>query len=394
MVPSYYEFYNPVKIISGANAVDNLPFEVEQLGASRPLVITDKGVAGAGLLKILENAFSDSNIEIGAVYDETPPDSSFNVVKEIAKIYRSTNCDSFVAIGGGSAIDTDKGVNLVITENSDDLARFAGAQVLDKPMKPFIVVPTTSGTGSEVTLVAVISDTDRNLKMLFTSHHLLPRVAILDPRMTLTLPPSITAATGMDALSHAMEGYIGLQKNPISDAYSMASIKLIGQMLPKAVKKGSDPKVRLAMANAATMAGIAFSNSMVGMVHSLGHATGAICHVPHGIAMSIFLPFGLEYNMDKEEKRIGEMLLPLAGETVYLNTPAGKRARGTIKAVRGLQRKLHQSCGLPMTLKETGVPWTKLEQIAQKTMDDGALGYNPEAVDQTDALRILKQAYE
>ncbi len=394
MLPSHYEFYNPVKIISGNQAVDNIPFELEQLGVARPLVVTDKGVSQAGLLKILKNALSDSNIEIGAIYDETPPDSSLNVVKEIAGIYRSNKCDSFVAIGGGSAIDTAKGVNMVITLNSDDLGKFSGAQVLNKPMKPFIVVPTTSGTGSEVTLVAVISDTDRDLKMLFTSHHLLPDVAVLDPRMTLTLPPSMTAATGMDALSHAMEGYIGLQQNPMSDAYAMAAIKLISQNLLKAVKKGKNSNIRLTMANAATMAGIAFSNSMVGMVHSLGHAAGAICHIPHGIAMSIFLPFGLEYNIEKEGKRIGEMLLPLAGENIYLNTPVEKRADATIKAVRALQQELYNICGLPMNLKEAGVARTKLDQIAQKSMDDGALGYNPEAVTQENALHILKKAYE
>ena len=394
MIPSHYEFYNPVKIISGNQAVDNIPFELEQLGVTRPLVVTDKGVSQAGLLKILKNALSDSNIEIGAIYDETPPDSSLNVVKEIAGIYRSNKCDSFVAIGGGSAIDTAKGVNMVITLNSDDLGKFSGAQVLNKPMKPFIVVPTTSGTGSEVTLVAVISDTDRDLKMLFTSHHLLPDVAVLDPRMTLTLPPSMTAATGMDALSHAMEGYIGLQQNPMSDAYAMAAIKLISQNLLKAVKKGKNTNIRLTMANAATMAGIAFSNSMVGMVHSLGHAAGAICHIPHGIAMSIFLPFGLEYNIEKEGKRIGEMLLPLAGENIYLNTPVEKRADATIKAVRALQQELYNICGLPMNLKEAGVARTKLDQIAQKSMDDGALGYNPEAVTQENALHILKKAYE
>jgi len=198
----------------------------------------------------------------------------------------------------------------------------------------------------------------------------------------------------MDALTHAMEAYIGLQKNPISDAFCLSAIKLISQMLPKAMEKGDDPDVRLAMANASTMAGIAFSNSMVGMVHSLGHAAGGVCHLPHGMAMSIFLPFGLEYNMEKEKERIGQMLLPLAGEKVYLNTPESERARGTIKAVRALQRHLYQVCGLPYTLKEAGVAWESLEEIALKAMDDGALSYTSRAVDQKDALRILKRAFE
>ncbi|MCF6248262.1 MAG: iron-containing alcohol dehydrogenase [Desulfobacula sp.] len=394
MIPTHYEFNNPVKIISGSKAVDNLPFELEQLGVSRPLIITDQGVAGAGLLSIVKNACSDSNISIGAVYDQTPPDSSLSTVKQIAGLYRKTQCDSFVAVGGGSAIDTAKGVNLIISENSDDLSQFAGAQIIKTPAKPLIVIPTTSGTGSEVTMVAVISDTDRNLKMAFTSHHLLPNVAILDPRMTLTLPASMTAATGMDALSHAMEAFISLQKNPISDAFCLSAIKLIGKTLPLAVKNGKDPDIRLTMANAATMAGIAFSNAMVGVVHGLGHAAGAVCHIPHGVAMSIFLPFGLEYNIAKEEKRIGRMLLSLAGESIYLNIPENKRAAGTVKAVRALQKTLYEHCGLPYTLKQAGATRDKLDQIAQKTMDDGALGFNPEAVELDDALMLLNRAYE
>jgi alcohol dehydrogenase len=328
----HYEFYNPVRVISSSHALDNLPFELGQLSVSRPLVITDKGVIDAGLLKIVENAFSDSDIQIGAVFDNTPPDSSLKVVKEIAELYKKHQCDGFVAVGGGSVIDTAKGVNLVVTQNSDDLSRFAGYQVLDKPMKPFAVIPTTAGTGSEVTQVAVISDTDRGLKMAFTSQYMLPHIAVLDPRMTLTLPPSMTAATGMDALSHAMESMISLQKNPLSDAYAMAAIKLIAENLPAAVEKGNNADIRLNMANAATLAGIAFSNAMVGVVHSLGHATGAVCHLPHGLAMSIFLPVGLEYNLEKEGKTIGEMLLPLAGEAVYLNTPEKLRAKGTSKS--------------------------------------------------------------
>lgn len=149
---------------------------------------------------------------IGAIYDDVPPDSSVGVVNDIVKVYRQNQCDSIVAVGGGSPIDTAMGVNIVITEEADDLMKFMGAEMLKKPMKPLVVIPTTSGTGSEVTLVAVISNPEKNVKMAFTSKHLLPKAAILDPRMTLTMPPHITAATGMDALTHAVEAYICLQK--------------------------------------------------------------------------------------------------------------------------------------------------------------------------------------
>jgi alcohol dehydrogenase len=394
MIPSYYEFINPVKIVSGTNAVDNIPHELDQLGAKRPMVITDQGVVMAGLLKYVEDAIEDSIATIGAVYDKTPPDSSLEVVREIAALYRSSNCDSFIAIGGGSAMDTAKGVNIIITENSDDLTQFIGADRLKNRLQPLIAIPTTAGTGSEVTLVAVVSDTANNVKMPFTSSHLLPNVAIIDPRMTLTLPPRLTAATAMDAMTHAVESYYCTQKNPMSDAYAFAAIKILRENIVNAVKNGKDAKTRLAVANAATMAGIAFSNSMVGLVHSLGHATGGICHVPHGVAMSIFLPFGMEYNLEKAGDHIGELLLPLGGSELYAATPKVRRAESAIKIIRKLQTELYQLCELPMTLKDAGVPRNKLEQIAQATMDDGALTYNPEVVTQADALRILKLAYE
>ncbi len=296
--------------------------------------------------------------------------------------------------GGGSAIDTAKGANLLITKECDDLSQFAGAQIIDTPLQPLAVIPTTAGTGSEVTQVAVISDTDRGLKLAFTSQYLLPDIAVLDPRMTATLPPSMTAATGMDALSHAMEAFISLQQNPVCDAFATAAIKMITQNLPNAVKNGNDPDIRLAMANAATMAGIAFSNAMVGVVHSLGHAAGAVVHIPHGMAMSIFLPIGLEYNIKKENRRIGQMLLPLAGENIYVSTPENKRAKGTVKAVRALQKTLYDCCGLPYTLQLAGVKRAQLDLIAKKTMDDGALGYNPRAVDIDDARLLIRRAYE
>ncbi|MEN6522531.1 MAG: iron-containing alcohol dehydrogenase, partial [Anaerolineaceae bacterium] len=299
MLPKYYEFFSPVKIISGHKALENLPYELDQMGAHKPILITDQGVTKAGLVQKVVDTFADSEAVIGAIFDQVPQDSSSKVVNEIAGIYRQAGCDSIVAVGGGSVIDTAKGVNIVITERTDDLMKYSGAEMLKKQMQPFIVIPTTAGTGSEVTCVAVISDPDRHLKMSFTSNFLYPRAAILDPRMTLTLPPMITAATGMDALTHAMEAYISLQKNPLSDSYAMKAIEIIAKNLIAVVKDGNNRDGRLALANASTMAGIAFSNAMVGVVHNLGHATGGVCRVPHGVAMSIFLPFGLEYNQSK-----------------------------------------------------------------------------------------------
>ncbi len=393
MLPSYYEFFNPVKILSGHKALDNLPYELEQLGAKRPIIVTDAGVVKAGLITFVKNAFDSSGMTIGAIFDDVPPDSSSEVVNRIVGVYREMGCDAIVAVGGGSPIDTAKGVNIVLSENSDDLMKFEGADRLKAPMKPFIVIPTTAGTGSEVTLAAVIRNTTKNVKMAFASHLLFPKVAILDPRMTETMPPHITALTGMDALTHAMESYTCLQKNPISDAHAMGAVRLIAKYLPRAVENGKDMEARMAMANAATMSGAAFSNSMVGMVHSLGHATGAICHVPHGMAMSVFLPFGLEYNLGKTESMVAELLLPLGGEEEFVKVAASQRAARTIVLVRKLQQTLFDMCGLPRTLKEAGVPKNKLEDIARTAVNDGSLTFNPEELDINDAMNVLNEAY-
>ncbi len=396
VIPEYYEFFNSVKVISGYKALETIPFELGRLGAKRPIIITDKGVSQAGLIKHVVDSFAGTDTVVGAIFDETPQDSSNVVVNQIAAIYRAQNCDSIIAVGGGSAIDTAKGVNIVITENTDDLLKFMGNYRLNKPMKPFVVIPTTAGTGSEVTMVAVIANPEKNVKMAFTSDLLLPKFTVLDPRMTASMPPKITAATGMDALTHAVEAYIGPQKNPISDAFAAAAMDLIRNNIVAAVKDGANKDVRLAMANAALLAGLAFSNSMVGIVHATAHATGGVCHVPHGIANSILLPYGLEFYVGKSPKvkeEIESLLLHLAGPEVYVQTPPAERAAKTIAAIRNLTAELKKLSGLPVRLSETGVTEDKLERIAQTALNDGAVAFSPVEVSLMEALGVLKAAY-
>ncbi len=396
VIPEYYEFFNSVKVISGYKALETIPFELGRLGAKRPIIITDKGVSQAGLIKHVVDSFAGTDTVIGAIFDETPQDSSNVVVNQIAAIYRAQNCDSIIAVGGGSAIDTAKGVNIVITENTDDLLKFMGNYRLNKPMKPFVVIPTTAGTGSEVTMVAVIANPEKNVKMAFTSDLLLPKFTVLDPRMTASMPPKITAATGMDALTHAVEAYIGPQKNPISDAFAAAAMELIRNNIAAAVKDGANKDVRLAMANAALLAGLAFSNSMVGIVHATAHATGGVCHVPHGIANSILLPYGLEFYVGKSPKvkeYIESLLLHLAGPEVYVQTPPAERAAKTIATIRSMTAELKKLSGLPVRLSEAGVPEDKLERIAQTALNDGAVAFSPVEVSLTEALGVLKAAY-
>lgn len=393
MLPKYYEFYMPVKINAGEKALETIPIELKNCGTTRPLIITDKGIEHAGLLDHVLAGFTDSDVTIGAIFDDTPLDSSLEVVNEVARIFRENHCNAIIAVGGGSVIDTAKGVNIVVSENTDDIHHFVGTDRLKNTQKPLLVVPTTAGTGSEVTLVAVISDAENHRKMLFTSPLLLPRIAVLDPRMTLSLPPRLTAATGIDALTHAIEAYTCMQKNPVSDAFANSAIQIIRENLLTAVEDNENRPVRFAMANAATLAGIAFSNSMVGAVHAIGHACGSVAQIAHGIAMSVLLPHVMHFNMDTVGNLYAELLLPLAGKEKFLTTPPEKQAISTIQEIVRWRKKLHQICQLPLTLSEAGIEENQLEAIAKTAMGDGALVPNPKDVQYSDVIEILKMAF-
>ncbi|MDD4078848.1 MAG: iron-containing alcohol dehydrogenase [Eubacteriales bacterium] len=394
MIPDYYEFQNSVKILSGKNALENIPFELYNLQASRPIVLTNEMLEKIGLVQTVIKSFAEQEISVGAIYTDIPADSSIEVVNDAARVFREQECDSIIAIGGGSVIDTAKGLSIVITQGSDDIMEYMGSEIITrKNPLPFIVVPTTAGTGSETTLVAVIANLKRKVKMEFLSYNLLPDVAVLDPRMTTTLPPRLTASTGIDALSHAVEGYTCLQKNPLSDAYAFAAINLIREYLDLAVEKGTDAKARLAMANASMLAGVAFSNSMVGLVHAIGHACGGVSQVPHGDAMGILLPWCMEYNMDKLGELYAQLLLPLAGADIYAATPAEKRGQKAADTIREMTSRFNKICGLPVSLQQAGVKKEDLGRIAKTALNDGAVIINPKESEYEDILAILNKAY-
>lgn len=393
MIPKYYEFQNSTKILSGEFALENIPTELKMLNAKRPLFLSDETLKQIGTLQIVLDAIEKQDFKVGKIYTQIPPDSDLELIKKIAKIYKEENCDSIIALGGGSVIDTAKGVRMVLSQEIEDIRNLMGAEILTYGKHiPFVAIPTTAGTGSEVTAVAVILEKLKQIKMEFISYNLLPDVAVIDFRMTKTLPKKIAASTGMDALCHAIEAYTCLQKNPMSDAYAISAIKLIGENLIESVEKGSKI-ARIAMANASMMAGVSFSNSMVGLVHAIGHALGGVCKVPHGNAMNILLPFCMKYNMDKIREQYGEILLYLAGEEVYLNTPKDKRGEKTVQIIEEMKEKLNKLTGLPITLKEAGVKEEDLPEVAKKAINDGAIIVNPKEAGYEDVLEILKEAY-
>lgn len=392
MLPLYYEYHNPVKILSGEAALENIPYELSTLGASAPMLLSDRGLLDAGAVDQVRQAMAPLVPRV--CYTQVPPDSSVDVVNEIAALFQAQSCDSLLAVGGGSVIDTAKGVRMVLSQQAGDIESLMGCEVLTAGIHiPFIAVPTTAGTGSECTPVAVISNPARQVKQEYISSHLMPDVAVLDLRMTQTLPPRVTASTGLDALCHAIESYSCLQKNPMSDAYAAKAMELIVTHLPQAVAHPRDKTSRLAMANASLMAGTAFGNSMVGLVHAIGHALGGVCHLAHGDAMAILLPHVMAYNLDHCRDSYGEMYLYLAGPEQYAATPREQRPQAAVDYVREFISSF-APYGLALRLRDTGrVEQSQFSQVAETAISDGAIIVNPKAAGIPEVLDILRKAW-
>ena len=392
-IPSYFEFVNSAKLLAGDYALENITEEMSLLGSSRPFLLSDKGLEKVGSVKTLLDIFSKSGLKVSGVFTDIPLDSSILKVNEIASLYRKANADGIIALGGGSVIDTAKGLRMLISQGGKDILKYAGAEVLPRGMNvPFTVIPTTSGTGSEATGVAVIKDEEKEVKLEFISSYLLPDVAVLDTRMLESMPPRITAITGLDALTHAIEAYSSMQRNPVSQAYAIAAMRLIIEYLPIAIKEPHNKKARLAMANAAYIAGASFSNSMVGIVHAIGHSVGAVSGVPHGEAMSILLVPSMKYNVNEAREEYSDILLYIAGD-VYASTPNENRAEKAIEVLFAFVDQIRTMAPVRKTLSEAGVKKEDFQKIANRAINDGALIVNPRAADRDDVLRILSEAF-
>lgn len=391
---SYFEFQNAVKLLCGELALERIPNELQHLNAKRPLVLSDAVLAKIGTMAQVTSAMEAEGVTPAACFTDIPVDSSLAVVNKIAAFYREQDCDSIVAIGGGSVIDTAKGVRLVLSQDTDDIFSISGLEnVTNGRHIPFVVVPTTAGTGSECTGVAVIKNDENGVKMEFLSPFVEPDVAVIDPRMTEGLPPKATASTGMDALCHAVEACTCLQANPLSTAYGTAAIRLIAQNLETATVNGKNREARFNMALASTMAGIAFSNSMVGAVHAIGHALGGVCGVPHAVAMTILLPHVMRYNLSHSAGDYAALLPWLVGMDAAMATPADKRAEAAIAAIETLGTKLNAACGLPLTLSAAGVSKDSFAKVAEFAVNDGALIVNPRAATVEQVVEILNAAF-
>ncbi len=398
-LPKSFVFSCKTSVFSGADTLEILPRLIEEKQIKKPLLLTDKGIVSAGLLEYITNELKNS---FPVIYSDIPADSNMDVVNEISSIYIEKECDAIIAFGGGSVLDTGKGVYLNVGMGNSSLKSMVGSGRISRIHIPFFAIPTTSGTGSEVTKVAVISDPSSKRKLLFNSTNLQPDIALLDSRLTVSLPPHLTSITGMDALTHAIEAYTCIGKNPLSDYLSWTAIELIRDHLLGAIDNPENLEYRNALALASNMAGQAFSNSMVGMVHTIGHSVGAVCHAPHGSCMSVLLPHALEYNRSKIDSLLSELLLALAGSVVYENTPEEERPDRLISEIVDLNKTLKEKTGgrHPESLRDIknrdGVPLVSRDDfshIAEASMGDASIVYNPLALNIKDILGVLERCY-
>lgn len=379
-----FVYNNPTRLIFGENSVKEAGIEVESLGGARAVVVTDKGIVEAGLAEKVEKALGKRH---AGTFDGCVQDSGVELVNEAAAFARDLGADILVSVGGGSVIDTAKGVAILLKEGGA-LTDYCGIQLLSRPQTPHMAIPTTAGTGSEVTYAAVIKDWENNTKMLFCDNYIIPNVAILDPVLTAGLPPQLTATTGMDALTHAVEALHALQRQPIADGMALHAIRLIMEFLPRCVEKGDDLAARGQQQIAATMAGVAFGNAQVGLVHAMAHSLGALFKVPHGLANSILLPHVMIYNLDECPDRYA-----LVAQAAGLDTRGLSEMEAGEAAARAVW-DLTQKMGVPQRLRDVGVPEEGLKVAANLSLSDGAIVYNPKFImEAEEVLSIYRKAW-
>ena len=391
MLPEFYQFQHPTKMIYGEGLASDFSHELEGLNAKKYFMVSDHVINDLGLLKEIKEGMEEGGITITGQFLDVPQDASIEAVEAISKQATETGAEGLMAVGGGSVIDATKAANFTFSHGGDFIEDYSGAGTLTEPLKPFVVIPTTAGTGSECTLVAIIYDTKNKVKLAFSDSYLLPDLAVLDPMMTKSLPPGLTASTGMDALSHAVESYVGIDTSPHSEALAVGAIELIFKNLVRSTENGDDLEARGAMLIASNMAGTSFSHSMVGCVHGMAHAVGGIARVPHGVANAILLPHGMEYNFEECKEKYAKLAYFMGEDVSGLSVDdAAKKA---IEAVRNLNKKLNKASGIPINLKDAGVPEEKLNEIAEGAVEDGTSIYNIREVVAEEILVHIKNAY-
>ena len=389
MDPLLYSMW-PGETYIGAGAAAQVAEQVRRHGGSRVFVVTDQGVRRAGLLDGILSALDRAGLA-WAAFDQVEPNPTDRLVGLAEERFKESGADALVAVGGGSSIDTAKAVQVVATGGGDildyDLGLGEKARPTPNGMPPLIAIPTTAGTGSEVTAWAVITDTRRNFKTSVGDSRLIPKVALIDPSLMLTMPPSLTAAAGLDALSHCLESFVSTIHHPLGDAIAYHGITLIGESLRRAVANGNDMDARTKMATAAMIGGMSLNLKWGGACHSLAHQLSTQAGLAHGVAIALMLPHQMEYSLPgalEKYARVAEAL----GEPPSA-APLEDRARAAVRAVR----KLIADIGLPTRLRDVGVAAEAIPDMARKAFADDSHATNPVKCTVDALAELYRRAY-
>jgi alcohol dehydrogenase class IV len=388
----FFTWVNRGRILYAPGARSEIAFELGQMSADKPLIITDKGLVKAGVAQQVVAALEKSGVRPAGFFDSVVQDARIENINEATRLYNDSHADSLIAIGGGSVLDTAKAVNILLGKGLSDFKPLADQAALWEdaaPLAPHIAIPTTAGTGCEVTNVLVVLDDSSQSKLSVTHPYCNADLAILDPELTVMLPAKITAFTGMDALTHAIEGVTSTAAQPISDALGLHAIRIISQALPVAVQEPDNIEAIGQMLIAATLAGMCFCNAMTGATHALAHALGALYSIPHGLANAIMLPFVMEFNATETPEKysmISQALGVSSGEE-----PDQVRAMACVNAIK----KLKMDISLTDTLKDFNLPTDpeQLSGLVELAAGDSQISYNPRALEDTDILSLIIKAF-
>ncbi len=378
-----FEFTLPTKIVYGIDSVYQLPEEVRRINRVKPLVVTDPGIRKVGIDKIVTGLLEEAGIDY-ALFDEIEANPKDVNVEAGARAARAAGADCLIAVGGGSPIDCAKAIGVLLAHDAEYIKPYEGKTAATLPNPPLITIPTTSGTGSELTFSAVITDTVNHYKMTIKSPYTAATTAICDPKLTLTVPAGVTAATGVDALTHSIEGFTANNSEPIGDAVALYSIELISRNLVRAVENGSDLEARSNMLMASMLGGISFSHSDVASVHCIAEALGSMYDLPHGSCNAIFLPFIMEYNMEYCIDRYARVASAM-GLTWQTEREGALKA---VQFVRQLTRDVH----LP-TFASLDPDPADFPKLAEMSFLNGSNADNPRPMTVKDYEIILDRVY-
>ena len=378
-------YFLPTRNVFGEGAVQEAGDLVKSLGAKKCLIVTDRYLGQIGMADRVQGILKKAGIE-ACIFAGAEPNPTDKNVEAGARFYQENECNSIISLGGGSSHDCAKGIGLVAA-NGGQIADFEGVDKSSKPMIPLMAINTTAGTASEITRFCIITDTSRKVKMAIVDWRVTPQIAINDPELMKGMPPSLTASTGMDALTHAIEAYVSTDANPLTDAAAIMAIKMIAHYLPKAVANGNYMKARDKMAYAQYLAGIAFNNASLGYVHAMAHQLGGFYNLPHGVCNAILLPYVESYNLIGNMNRFRDVAQAMGVQVEGISVTCA--AEKAIEAIKKLSRQLE----IPSDLKQLGVREEDFGIMADNAKKDVCQLTNPRTANREQVIEIYRQAY-